>query len=136
MQLPVDSFEVDNPALRAMAGPAFNSQPSDKDIAGTRLNMLGDQVLNGKQYPYIHLVSVNVSGGDDMFNTLMRVTVRGVSTDISIPFEVRYEGGQMIIKGQTEISQTELGMEPFSILMGAVSVQDEITVQFDLVAER
>lgn len=134
MQLPVDSFEVDNPAQRTAAGPAFDAMLSDKDIAGTRQNMLGEQVLNSQQYPHIRLVSVDVAGNVDSLNALIRITVRGISADISIPFKVHYEGRRITIKGQTEISQTELGMQPFSILMGAIAVQDEMTIQFDLVA--
>lgn len=134
MQLPVDSFEVDNPVLRAAAGPAFNTVPSEKDIAGTRGNMLGEQVLDSRQYPDIRLVSVNITGNGASLNARMRVTVRGVSTDIDVPFRVHYEGPQILINGQTEISQTALGMKPFSILMGAIAVQDTLTVQFDLIA--
>lgn len=134
MQLPVDSFEVDNPALRSAAGQAFNTVPSRKDIAGTRGNMLGVHVLDSKQFPDIQLVSVDISGDGASLNARMRVTLRGVSTDINVPFKVHYKGRQILVNGQTEISQTTLGMKPFSILMGAIAVQDEMTVQFDLVA--
>jgi polyisoprenoid-binding protein YceI len=136
MQLPVDSFEVDNPALRSAAGPAFNTVPSEKDIAGTRGNMLGEHVLDSEHYPDIRLVSVDISGNGASLDARMRVTVRGVSTDIDVPFTVHYEDRQILINGQTEISQTALGMKPFSILMGAIAVQDEMTVQFDLVATK
>lgn len=134
MRLPVGSFEVDNPALRAATGPAFNTVPSEKDIAGTRGNMLGEHVLDSERYPDIQLVSVDISGKDASLNARMRVTVRGVSTDIDVPFTVHYEDRQILINGQTVISQTTLGMKPFSVLMGAIAVQDEMTVQFDLVA--
>ena len=136
LQLPVHGFEVDNPALRVAAGPAFAVMPSAKDIAGTRLNMLGEQVLNGKQHPTIHLISVALSGNKSSLNALTRVTVRDISTDINIPVKVGFEDSDIIIKGQTGISQTELGMKPFSILMGAIAIQDKIIVQFDLVARR
>lgn len=136
MQLPVDSFEVDNPAQRAAAGPAFSTMPSDKDIVGTRQNMLGEQVLNGLQHPYLRLVSVDIAETANSFNALTRITVRGVSTDINISFKARHKGRRITIKGETEISQTELGLQPFSILMGAIAVQDEMTIQFDLTATR
>lgn len=134
LQLPVNSFEVDNPVLRARAGPAFATTPSAKDIAGTRYNMLGEQVLNSKQYPYIRLVSVEISGNGELQNALMRVSVRDVVADLNIPFKTHYKGGKIIIEGQTEVSQTDLGIKPFSILMGSIAVQDEMTLQFRLVA--
>lgn len=134
MQLPVNGFEVDNPSLRAAAGPAFGTMPSGQDIAGTRNNMLSEQVLNFAQYPYIRLVSVNISNNTGRSSALLRITVRDISTDVNIPFETRYEDQRITIKGQAGISQKALGMKPFSILMGAIAVQDQLTVQFDLVA--
>src|SRR5690606_27720977 len=113
-----------------------NTVPSEKDIAGTRGNMLGEHVLGSEHYPDIRLVSVDISGNGASLDARMRVTVRGVSTDIDVPFTVHYEDRQILINGQTEISQTALGMKPFSILMGAIAVQDEMTVQFDLVATK
>lgn len=134
LQLPVNDFEVDDPTLRATAGPAFAGVPSAKDVAGTRYNMLGEQVLDAGRYPIISITSVTVSGSGNTLDALMRVTVRGVSTDIKVPIHVQRENRSIIIKGEAGISQTELGIAPFSILMGAIAVQDNIIVQFELVA--
>ncbi|HEX7027396.1 MAG TPA: YceI family protein, partial [Gammaproteobacteria bacterium] len=85
-------------------------------------------------YPNIHVVSVNVSGSGNTLEALVRMTVRGISADIKVPIQVQRKNRTIIIKGESVISQTELGIKPFSILMGAIAVQDEMTVQFELVA--
>lgn len=135
MRLPVTSFEIDNPALRSAAGEQFNSVPSTQDINGTRDNMLGEKVLNAAEYPYIDIASVLVNKTASHYLALLRFTVAGNTRDIQVPFAIEQTGNQITISGSTRIKQSDLGLTPFSILMGAISVQDEMDVEFHLVAE-
>jgi hypothetical protein len=136
MRLPVTSFEIDNPALRNAAGEQFDSIPSAQDINGTRDNMLSEKVLNAAAYPYIDIASVLLDEKTaSHYLALLRFTVAGNTRDIRVPFAIEQTDNQVSISGTTHIRQSDLGLTPFSILMGAISVQDEMDVEFHLVAE-
>ena len=51
LTIPVAGLVVDDPALRSLYGEEFSSKPSEKDIAGTRDNMLGERVLDAEHHP-------------------------------------------------------------------------------------
>ncbi len=134
MQLPVNSFEVDKPEHRQTAGEQFASTPTAKDIAGTRKNMLGAKLLDAMHYPQISIRSVSISGTKNKPDLLLRVTVKETPSDIMIPAQIEFKDDQIYIKGKTTLSQTSLGIIPFNILMGAIAVQDNLDIQFYLVA--
>ena len=65
----------------------------------------------------------------------IRVTVRKSPHSIAVP--VHYElraPDQVVVSGELPIKQTDLGLTPFSAMLGALQVQDEIRVKFQLSA--
>jgi hypothetical protein len=42
----------------------------------------------------------------------------------------------LIVSGELPIKQTDLGLTPFSAMLGALQVQDELRVRFRIVARR
>jgi hypothetical protein len=132
--LPVNSFEVDNKEHRQAAGAGFEILPPEKDIQGTRGNMLGEQLLYGENYPDIELTSVEINGDMPQPDILLRITVRDNSRDIRIPANVKLDDNKLMIDGHTRLRQSDLGLTPFSILMGAIAVQDEMDVEFHIIA--
>lgn len=135
MSLPVNSFDVDTPEHRQGAGEGFDVMPSEKDIQGTRNNMLSERLLHSDQFPYVEIVSVEISGELPEPDILLRIAVRDVSHDVRIQAGVQLQNNKLIIDGKTRLSQSQLGLTPFSILMGAIAVQDEMDIEFHLVAE-
>jgi polyisoprenoid-binding protein YceI len=59
---------------------------------------------------------------------------RGASAEVEVPVELSGDGERMTFRGEAEVRQTALGMEPESVA-GVVNVADEVTLHFDLVAE-
>lgn len=53
LTIPVNSLMVDDPDLRKQEGVDFSKDIPTETIAGTRRNMLGGKVLDGKHYPVI-----------------------------------------------------------------------------------
>jgi len=49
---------------------------------------------------------------------------------------VRYSlaAGTITVSGETPLRQSDIGLTPFSALLGALQVQDEMRVRFRLVA--
>ena len=135
LRVPVTSFIVDDPELRKMAGTDFTSTPSSKDISGTRSNMLSMKILDADVYPDITLASSNIrKTGADTFEITLHISLRNFISELIFPVKISINGNKIIVTGTAQFQQSDLGIEPFSILMGAIKVQDTLDAHFQLVA--
>jgi len=105
----VESLAVDDPAQRAAAG--FESHPSESDIAGTRSNML-EKVLEAE------------------------LSLHGVTRPVRVPAKIDRGAERIAVDGSFSINQTDFGIEPFSVLGGALTVQDRVDLSFTIRAAR
>ena len=55
---------------------------------------------------------------------------------VSLPVTYSMSNGELTASGEVAIKQTELGLTPFSALLGALQVQDEMRVRIRLVAHQ
>ena len=62
------------------------------------------------------------------------ILVREQWTPVTVPVEVSIRGERVEATGELSVRQTELGLEPFSVAFGALSVRDELGLKFFLVA--
>ena len=129
LYLPVESFVVDDPRLRAEAGEGYASQIDGDDRAGTRANLLSDKVLDVTQYPFLK-VRIGPAELRQAPSLSFQATIRGVTRQI----EARHtwEPQSRTVSGHATIVQSDFGMQPFSILGGAVGVGDALELQFEL----
>ena len=151
--IPVAAFTVDEAALRAQEHSAdFPPEVPDAAREGTRRNMLGEALLDSERNPQIVLRSVRLeSAGQPAASTgseagseaggearavLARVqtTVRGEVRTISVPVRYQFTAGALIASGEAPLRQSDIGLTPFSALLGALQVQDEMRVRFRIVA--
>ena len=131
LHVALDRLVVDEPALRAEAG--FDTQPSESDIAGTRRNML-ERVLDTAQYPFA-TVRVSRAGGDARMLEVA-VTLHGVTKAVQVPAQIESAGEELGVSGRLSLNQTDFGITPFSILGGAIQVQDRVDLRFRIHARR
>ncbi|HJY75828.1 MAG TPA: YceI family protein [Burkholderiales bacterium] len=125
----VERLTVDDPAQRAAAG--FESTPSESDIAGTRSNML-EKVLEADRFPFVALRVRAVEQG-----TLQgELVLHGVTRPLRIPAKVDAGAERLEVSGSFAINQTDFGIEPFSVLGGALTVQDRVDLSFTIRAGR
>jgi hypothetical protein len=147
--IPVAAFTVDEAALRAQEHSAdFPPEVPDAAREGTRRNMLGEALLDSERNPQIVLRSVRLESagqpaagagneaGGEARAVLARVqtTVRGEVRTISVPVRYQFAAGTVIVSGEAPLRQSDIGLTPFSALLGALQVQDEMHVRFRLVA--
>ena len=147
--IPVAAFTVDEAALRAQEHSAdFPPEVPDAAREGTRRNMLGEALLDSERNPQIVLRSVRLESagqpaagtgsdaGGEARAVLARVqtTVRGQVRTISVPALYQLAAGTVTVSGEIPLRQSDLGLTPFSALLGALQVQDEMRVRFRLVA--
>jgi polyisoprenoid-binding protein YceI len=128
----LDRLAVDERDLRAEA--KFESQPPDDAIAGTRDNML--RKLDAEAHPY---AIIGVRGVDtDATGSWLRATlgVNGKEQALRIPARIAAAPAEVEVSGQLEIKQTSFGITPYSILAGALQVQDEVVIRFRIRARR
>lgn len=131
LELPVEALLVDDDDARRAAGGPFAEPVSAADIAGTRRNLLGPQVLDAARYP---LISVSYARPPGDGPVLAEVTVRGMTATLEVPVRVVQRGDALIAEGEFAVRQSTLGLEPFSVLGGALAVADELAVRFRFTA--
>lgn len=124
----LDELSVDEPALRKAAG--FDTQPSESDIAGTRANML-DKVLETQKFPHA-LIGISLSKGQ----LAIAMTLHGTTRTIEVPARLVVNDSRVGVTGRLAFNQSDFGITPFSILGGAVAVQDRLELRFNVQAER
>ena len=142
VHIPVDTLTVDESALRAEQSAAeFPPDVSEGAKEGTRRNMLGEALLDAQHNPEIVLRSLPLepagSAAPDSATVRAHVesSVRGQLRSFTVP--VRYRrgaNGTLEVSGEFPLRQSELGLTPFSAMLGALQVQDEMWVSFHIVA--
>ncbi len=133
-ELPVAAFVVDDPQERAAAGGEFAEPLDEAARSGTREHMLGERQLDGAHYPKVSLQCQRVTGPAERITVQLSVTLRDHSTQLSVPVQWQRTGNTLQASGEITFRQTSLGLEPYSLLFGALTVSDEIRARFRLVA--
>ena len=138
LHLAVAELTVDEAQLRAQE--AVSDFPPDVPQSardGTRRNMLGPAVLDAAEYSEVVLRSERLERAADEPGALVAwldAQVRDQHRAISVPLRYELAGDTLTLTGETALRQGELGLTPFSALMGALAVQDEMRVRFRIVA--
>jgi len=52
-----------------------------------------------------------------------------------LPVHVESAPGRVLVSGDFRLRQSDFGITPYSVMRGALAVQDELTVRYRLVAE-
>jgi len=124
-------MQVDEPALRAEAG--FDTQPSESDIEGTRANML-EKVLEAEKFPFA-LIRVSGAKAKEKKTTLaVAITLHGSTRTLQVPAEIEADAEKMSVTGRLSFDQTDFGITPYSLLGGAIAVQNRIDLRFRIIA--
>jgi hypothetical protein len=141
VQIPVASMTIDEPQLREKEGPDFPPDVPDSAKQGTRHNMLSEALLYADQYPDIQIAALGIeatgsSAPTAHINVHAQITVRGHAHPLIFPALYELRDDRVVICGELPIKQTDLGLTPFSALLGALQVQDEMRVKFTIVAQK
>jgi hypothetical protein len=139
VHIPVASFTVDEPQLRAREGADFPADVPEEARAGTRRNMLSTAVLSAESFPTIDLscagfVPKPAAEGSQSLELRLQTGIRGQSRMITVPLRYELAPDRLTAEGELPLKQTDLGITPFSAMLGALQVQDEMRVRIRLVA--
>jgi hypothetical protein len=140
VHVPVATLTVDEASLRAAQSPAdFPPDVSASATEGTRHNMLGPALLDAEHHPEIVLRALSLqraagSAAGDTVLAHVQSTVRDQVRSFDVPVRWQLGQGTLDLSGTLTLRQSELGLTPFSALLGALQVQDEMHVTFHIAA--
>ncbi|ELX09265.1 hypothetical protein Jab_2c13280 [Janthinobacterium sp. HH01] len=129
LQFRLDQLTVDEAELRIAAG--LEKQPSADAIDGTRNNML-TRVLDAERYPVVTVHAERGAAGQPL---QVAITLHGVTRIMAIPADIRVSNGVMTVTGTVNLKQSDFGITPFSVMAGALAVQDQLELRFTLAAK-
>jgi polyisoprenoid-binding protein YceI len=140
VHMPVTELTVDEAVLRSKESPEeFPPDIPDSAKDGTRRNMLSGALLDGEHYPEIVLRSERLEQAPDgagaQWTAHVQVTVRDRTSSVVVPVHYEQHDDQIVVSGEFPLKQTDLGLTPFSALLGALQVVDEMKIRFRIVAQ-
>ena len=139
LDAPAADFAVDDARARAEEGPDFAADVPEEAKSGTLHNMLSTAVLDAAEFPQIVVKSVAVVSAPDAaaagdFIATVAVSIAGHEARIDVPFKLQSDSSRLSATGSFELRQTDLGLTPYSLMLGALQVQDELTIKFKIIA--
>jgi hypothetical protein len=139
LEIPVADFVVDDPDARAEEGADFAADVTDDAKSKTRYNMLSAALLDADRFSTITLTGVAVTqatgtGTPATWAARLIVQVAGHESRLVVPFVLETAEGRASAFGTAVVRQSDLGLAPFSVMLGALRVEDEITIKFRVIA--
>jgi hypothetical protein len=139
LKVPVAGFVVDDPQARREEGADFAGDIPDDAKSGTLHNMLSAALLNADAFPEITVNSVAASAAQDRsgvgaLTATVAISVAGHESKVDVPLTLSVDSRRLSATGTLELRQSVLGLTPYSLMLGALQVQDEMTIKFDIVA--
>ncbi len=126
----VQNLLVDEDAERRAAGDDFPGSVADKDIRGTRLNMLGTKLLDADQNPEILVYANGLTGQLPALQLNGRIRILQKDFALELPLQVTDAEGHLVASGERQLTHSELGLQPFRAAFGALRVADEIQLRY------
>jgi YceI-like domain len=135
LYVPVADFVVDDARARSEEGQDFSAEVPEEAKSGTRHNMLGAALLDAERFPVITLTSVGITQAPEgNLTATLTVGLAGHESTLVVPFVLTISPDRISAAGTAVLRQSDLGLTPISAMLGALQVQDEITVKFKFVA--
>ncbi|OBK50160.1 S-adenosyl-L-methionine-dependent methyltransferase [Mycobacterium sp. 1081908.1] len=117
----VDSFEV----LRGEGGVKALSGPEKALVKSNALKSLG-----ANRYPEIRFMADTIEKTRDGYRLAGKLHIHGQSRKHVIDLRTEDLGDRWRLTVESRVRQTDYGVKPYSLLMGSVRVDDEVTVSF------
>ena len=117
----VDSLEV----LKGEGGVTPLGGP-EKGIA--RSNAL--KSLDVKKFPQIRFAAADIAKSPDGYRLSGTVEIHGTSRPQVVDLKVEDRSDLWAMTAQVPITQSDFGVKPYSLLMGAIKVADQVTIDF------
>lgn len=122
------SVTVDATALRVRDGTGGVKPLTDKDREEIQRN-IANKVLQTGSHPEITFKSTAIHGqGGHMLRIEGQLTIAGVTKPSQISVQVEPAGAETLLKASATVTQSDFGIKPYTGLMGALKVADDVEV--------
>ena len=122
------TLSIDARSIEILEAVGGMKSLSDKDRRDIGKN-IDDKVLETGKHPTLTFESTSVSGSAPNFNAAGNMTIKGTTRPVNVNLAVN--GSQVTAK--TSVSQKDFGIKPFSAMMGAIKLRDD--VDFELTVD-
>jgi polyisoprenoid-binding protein YceI len=119
---------VDVDSLTVVRGEGGVTPLSGPEKIVVRRNALGS--LNARKFPRIVYSSNAVERTTDGYRLSGELTIHGTTRPQVVDVHTDDEGDNWRLSSETVITQSDFGVKPYSQLLGAVKVADDVTVAF------
>jgi len=142
LTVPVAASVVDDAEARREEGGDFAAEVPDDAKSATLRNMLSAAVLDADEFPTITLTGfAAVPAADDpvgrdpqQVTARVAIGVAGHETTIEVPVTLHNDAQRLTASGTLDLRQSSLGLTPYSLMLGALQVQDAMMIKFTFVA--
>ncbi|AFM15637.1 hypothetical protein Mycch_0822 [Mycolicibacterium chubuense NBB4] len=117
----VDSLEV----LRGEGGVKGLSGPEKVLARSNAVNC-----LDAKRFPQIRFRADDIGKVDGGYRLSGTLEIHGTTRDRVVDLHTEDLGGTWRMSCEARVRQSEFGVKPYSMMMGAMKVVDEVTVSF------
>lgn len=134
LTLPVGAFVVDDKEARRQEGPDFPGEIDQGDKAATERNMQSAAVLNAAQFATITVSGTGIANPEGTNSANLSISVAGHQSKITAPVALERDSRRLAATGTIELLQSAIGLTPFSVMLGALQVQDAMRLKFTIIA--
>jgi len=93
-------------------------------------------VLDAAAHPWVIVTGVPAGDRAPDLELDTDIAIRGQTRRLRLPVHLESAPDRVLASGEFRLRQSDFGITPFSVMMGALAVQDELRVVYRLVAER
>jgi polyisoprenoid-binding protein YceI len=116
-------------SLEVLRGDGGATPLSGPEKALVRLNAL--KSLDAVRFPHIRFRSDEVERAADGYRLVGTLEIHGVTRDHTMDLTVEHLDDSVRVSAQDSLRQSDFGIKPYSMMMGALKVADEVRVCFD-----
>ena len=133
LAIDLNALAVDPPELRTVY--QLETHPSETDIQGTAKN-LSEHVLETATWPRALVRVTQLESLEGETRCTVSLTLKGETRTFPATVIVHHDDDVLQVRGSFDLNQSDFGIQPFSILGGALSVQDRVEISYRLEAAR
>lgn len=119
---------VDLDSLEVVRGEGGVTPLTGPERSVARLNAL--KSLNAKKYPQVRFTSDEISTTDAGYRLSGTLEIHGTPRPQTVDVTVDDRGPDWSMSARVNLAQTAFGIKPFSLMMGALKVADEVAIEF------
>jgi polyisoprenoid-binding protein YceI len=94
--------------------------------------LLGAEGLQADRFPFVRIHCLQISGEAPKFAARVQIEMHGQKREMWIALDVEGLPDRLSVSGSFVLHQTDFGVQPYSLLGGLLSVQDEVVLEFKL----